>query len=160
VKASGAGLIANPLLGSIAPISLQYSAYGAIVAPAGTLFDVDAPAAGYTRYSYDANSGSKITAAFLPTVSPESISAGRDVLKMFPIYAYAEGSYVRRVGDLDIGIGAVASLSTAELMPQTPSADPAERLSQNIQRYQEGRDRPANAGFSKPNLGLRLFGRF
>jgi len=152
--------LARPLYGAPAAFPITSSAGGVIVAPAGAITSVAVPALGYTRSSFGARSGSSITAALLPTLSPSAISAGESLARQFPVYAYVEYNYVRRVSnDLDVGVRLTVQVSTPELAPAAPpAADPAARLQQTIQDYQSGTtaaDKPPT-----PNVGLSVVGRF
>jgi len=134
----------RPLLGAPAPFPLTASAGGVILAPPGALFPTAVPALGYTRSSFGETSGTSVTAAFLPTLSPAAISAGEGPVRMFPVYAYVEVTHVRRVSSgLDLGVSATLQIDTPTLFggPRRGEA-PAP-------------DQPAT-----PNIGARVFGRF
>ena len=137
----------RPLLGAPAPFPLTASAGGVILAPPGALFTTAVPALGYTRTSFGERSGSSLTAAALPTLSPAAISAGEGALRSFPVYLYAEITYVRRVAaGLDLGVGATLQIDTPTL---------AGLLGSGAQRpYEPTAEPPA------PNVGARVFGRF
>jgi hypothetical protein len=87
-----------------------------IIAPAGAVSTTAVPAAGYVRSSFGASSGSALTVAALPTLSPPAISAGKPFLEEFPIRLYAELTQVRRLADgLDVRVRLTAQYSTADL---------------------------------------------
>jgi Domain of unknown function (DUF4157) len=153
----------RPLLGAPAAFPLTYSAGGIILAPPGSITDITVPALGYTRSSFGATSGTAFTAAALPTLSPSAISAGRPFAEQFPVYAYAELSYVRRVGDsVDLGVRLTAQISTAQLFgqPAQPAADPAERFRQFHTQYLESTQTLGTTPLIVPNFGLTVFGRY
>jgi hypothetical protein len=158
--------LARPLFGAPAPFPLTSSAAGVIIAPAGSLFDIPAPAFGYTRSAFGAASGTSFTGAALPTISPESISAGERTVTWFPVYSYLEFSHVRRISeDLDIGARVILQVSSLDVDRwlgggETGSRDPAERLAQTIQDYQETREPGVTPAPIRPNIGLTVFGRF
>jgi hypothetical protein len=155
--------LARPLLGAPTAFPLTYSAYGAIVAPAGSITDVPVPAAGGTYSSFGAKSGLAGTVAALPTLSLSAISSKESVVRQLPVYAYAEGTYVRRISeDLDLGFRLTIQVSTKELFggSAADSADPAERLKSTIRQYQEAKTAGLAEKASLPNIGLTVFGRF
>ncbi len=155
--------LARPLLGAPTPFPLTYSAGGVILAPPGSITDISVPAFGYARSAFGATSGSALTIAALPTLSPESISAGRPVVNQFPVYAYAEFSYVRRVSEsVDLGVRLTAQVSTPQLFgtPEQPSADPAERFGQLRDQYLEATQQTSTPAPMLPNFGLTLYGNF
>jgi uncharacterized protein DUF4157 len=150
--------LAHRLLSAPAPFPLTYSAGGIILAPPGGMFDFAVPAFGYTRSSFGERSGYSATAALLPTLSPRAISAREPFGNQFPVYAYVELSYVRRVSRrLDLGARLVIQQSTISPVP-TPT-DPAVQLQQALQHYREA-SAPGGPEPSKPNIGITLFGQF
>jgi hypothetical protein len=107
----------QPLLGAPTSFPLSYGAVGAIVAPQGSLFSVSAPALGATGGRFGERSGFSGTLALAPTLSTEAISKGDALSQQFPLYAFAEVSYVRRVSDgLELRVRAIAQVNTAELV--------------------------------------------
>jgi hypothetical protein len=150
-----------PLLGAPTAFPSTISAGGVVVAPPGAITDIAVPAFGYSRSSYGATSGTSITAALLPSLSPTAISGGQPAVRQFPIFAYAEVSHVRRVSaGFDIGVRATLQISTPDLAgPLAPPANELERWKQTYENYREATSRePARA--PTPNLGVGLFGRF
>ena len=150
----------RPLLGAPTAFPSRSHAAGIIVAPPGSITSVAAPALGATVSSYGARSGYTGTAALLPTLSPSAISAGGPASAMFPVYAYAEVSYVNRVSDgLELGIRAVLQVNSAELInrpqglePDPPGPRPApDTIS---------RDPTPLATPLSPFGGVTIFGRF
>ena len=156
----------RPLLGAPAPFPLTSSAAGVIITPPGSLFDIPAPALGFTRSTFGAARGTSFTGAVLPTISSESISAGERAVTWFPVYSYLELSHVRRISeDLDIGARVILQVSSLDVDRwlgggETGSRDPAERLAQTVQDYQEAREQEATPASLRPNIGLTVFGRF
>jgi hypothetical protein len=155
--------IDRPLLGAATSFALNYQAYGAIVAPAGSLFDVTVPAFGYTGYSYNAERGYSLTAAILPTLSAENINAHKGLVESFPVYGYFEAKYVTRFANsVDIGFSGFGSISSPELFAQSesPPTDPAARFLKQIEAYQKSIKEGLSPKFPKLNLGFRISGRF
>jgi hypothetical protein len=150
--------LSRPLLGAQAPFPFTYSAGGIIMAPPGGMFPMAVPALGYTRSSFGERSGYSATAALLPLVSPSAISAREPLGNQFPVYAYVDLSYVRRVSQrLDLGARLVIQQSTISRVP-TPT-DPAARLQQALQHYREA-SAPGGSEPIRPNIGVSLFGQF
>lgn len=156
----------RPLLNAPARFPLTSSAAGVIIAPPGSLFDFPAPAFGYTRSAFGETSGTSFTGAALPTLSPTSISAGERAVNWFPVYSYLELSHVRRVSeDLDIGARIILQVSSLDIDRwlgggETGATDPAERLAETIQDFQEARQQGTSPAPLRPNIGLTIFGRF
>jgi hypothetical protein len=151
----------RPLLGAPTPFPLTHSAYGVVLAPPGSITDVTVPAFGYVRSAFGERTGTSVTTALLPTLSPAAISAGRPLAEQFPVYAYAEISHVRRVSErLDLGIRLTAQLSTATLFGggAQASQDPNERIRQAVQQYQEATRQGGTPAPPLPNLGVTVFG--
>jgi len=150
--------LSHPLLGAPAPFPLTYGAGGIIMAPPGGMFPMAVPALGYTRSSFGERSGYSVTAAALPLISPSAISAREPLGNQFPVYAYVELSYVRRVSQrLDLGARLVIQQST--ISPVPAPTDPSARLQQALQHYH---DASGSGGPEpiRPNIGVTLFGQF
>lgn len=150
-----------PLYGAPTPFPMTYSAGGVVLAPPGSITDIAVPALGYSRSSFGATSGTSITAALLPTLSPSAISAGLSSIRKFPVYAYAEVAHVRRItAGLDLGVRATLQISTPDLAGPLPqSTDSAERFRQAHQDYLEATSSETQRP-PVPNVGLSVFGRF
>lgn len=151
---------ARPLPGSPG-FPLTTTAAGIVLAPAGSLSTTAVPAAGVSHSAFGERSGTSFTAAFLPSISTSAISAGRPGVEMFPVYAYAEFTHVRRVTDtLEMGVRLTAQIATPQVFGQPAAApdDPNARLQQSLQQYREGSDRAAAP--PPPNVGIGIFGRF
>jgi Domain of unknown function (DUF4157) len=150
----------RPLLGAPTPFPSRTYAAGVILTPPGSVTPIAAPALGATVSSYGARSGYSATGALLPTLSPSAISAGGPASAMFPVYAYAEVSYVNRVSDgLELGIRAVLQINSAELInrprglaPDPPGPRPAP---DTISRDPAPLPTPLS-----PFGGITIFGRF
>jgi hypothetical protein len=151
--------LARPLLGAPSAFPMTSSAYGVILAPPGAITSTTVPALGYTRSSFGATSGSAFTGALLPSISPSAITAGEPLASQFPVYLFAEYSYVRRISnDLDLGVRLTFQLSTPELVGAQPqSSDPSERFRRMLGNYRES-SQPGQP--PPPNIGLSLYGRF
>jgi hypothetical protein len=150
----------RPLLGAPAAFPIDTYAYGAIVAPPGSLFPFATPALGGTYSSFDATSGFSTTVGLLPTLSPSAITAGEPLAKQFPVYAYWEISYVRRVSNnLDLGIRFTAQVATSDLVKGKPETDPSKRFDQMLQDYQASQPGTAPPPLV-PNAGLSVYGSF
>jgi hypothetical protein len=137
------------------------------VVPPGALFDVSAPALGYTRSSFGATSGTTLTAAALPSLSLSAISAKEGALRSFPVYAYAEFTHVRRVsGGLDLGIRIFAQVSSPIVQDiitgggKPPPGDFNKQFQNMLEQHQEVKKLPSEQKPAAPNLGLTIFGRF
>jgi hypothetical protein len=155
--------LSRPLYGAPAAFPLSYRAYGTVLAPAGSVTSVAVPAFGYTSASFGATSGTSLTAAVLPTLSPAAISAGEPLARQFPIYAYVEFSHIRRISsDLDLGLRLTLQVSTPDLArtgePQGQNA--ADLLDRMLRSYQEASRPPGSEEALLPNIGLSVYGRF
>lgn len=152
----------HPLLGAPTPFPSTVSAGGVIIAPAGSVTSIAAPALGYSRSSFGERSGYSVTAALLPTLDPAAISAGGSFPSMFPVHAYAEVSYVNRVSDgLEVGVRAVVQLNTADLAnPPHGLPPPQPGASNQPQPDPLSRDLPPLPAPVGPSVGLTIFGRF
>jgi hypothetical protein len=152
--------IPRPLLGAPSAFPMTSSSGGVVLAPPGSITDIAVPAFGYSRSSFDATSGTSITTALLPTLSPAAISAGQPPVRQFPIYAFAEVSHVRRISTgFDLGVRATLQISTPDLAgPLPPSGDSVQQFMQMRQNYLEAASRTSTP--SVPNIGLNVFGRF
>jgi len=153
--------LSRPLLGAPTAFSLTYSAYCLVLAPPGSITDVAVPAFGYARSAFGERTGTSITTALLPTLSPEAISAGRPLVEQFPVYAYAEISHVRRVSErLDLEVRVIAQIATSEVFGGRPEAsqDPNERIGQLAQQYREATREGATPAPPLPNFGVTVFG--
>lgn len=154
---------ARPLLGAPTDFPSSYFAGGIIVAPPGSLFSVPAPALGATGARFGERSGVSGTVALAPTLSPEAISRGDPWHQEFPLYGFAEVSYVNRVSDgLELGIRAIAQVNTAELVRPPrglPAPTPgAPRLTDpGDPRHPALPELPAPIS---PYVGVTIFGRF
>jgi hypothetical protein len=150
-----------PVYGAATPFPSTISAGGVVLAPPGSITDIAVPAFGYSRSSFGATSGTSITAALLPTLSPSAISSGQPLIRQFPVYAYAEVSHVRRVASgLDLGVRATLQISTPDLAGPLPqSTDPVERFRQQHQDYLDVTSRETQRP-AVPNIGASVFGRF
>ncbi|MGB8508623.1 MAG: hypothetical protein WCD76_09470, partial [Pyrinomonadaceae bacterium] len=88
---------------------------------------------------------------------------GLPLANQFPVYAYLEVSHVRRISSgFDLGIRAVAQMSTAEVFggrPSTP-ADPAAQFNQSFDQYREASRHDTAPAPPTPNLGVTIFGSF
>jgi Domain of unknown function (DUF4157) len=161
----------KPLLGAPTPFPSTISAGGVIIAPAGSVTSIAAPAAGYYRSSFGESSGYSLTTALLPTLDPDAISAGAPFASRFPVHAFAEVSYVKRISDgLELGIRATAQVNTADLVnppkglpaptpgsPTTPGALPAPGAPEPDPFSKDLPPLPTPIG---PSAGITIFGRF
>jgi hypothetical protein len=110
------------LPGAPTPFPSTEQTYGVILAPAGSVTSVAAPAAGFNRSSYGEGSGYSTTAALLPTVDP---SATGGVSHLIPIHAFVEFKAVRRISTgFVLDVRAYAQLDTSQLGAQPPSTTP------------------------------------
>ncbi len=152
--------ISRPLLGAPTKFPSTISAYGTVIAPAGSITDIPVPAFGGLYSRFDEKQGFSAIGGLLPTISPDSISAGKPFAAQFPVFLFAEVSYVRRVSDsLDLGVRVSGQLSTPQLLPpQPPSTDPVQRFQQFQSSYQDAIN--PQSKLSVPNIGLTVFGRF
>jgi hypothetical protein len=136
---------------------------GVIIAPPGAISRVAVPALGYSYSSYGATSGTSLTAAALPTLSPSAISSPDATFgEKFPVYAFAELTHVRRLtNSIDAGVRVTLQFSTADFAARRPSdpADPNAGLQQVIGNLNESRG-PGPATPPVPNIGVTFFGRF
>jgi len=152
----------HPLLGAPARFPLTTSIGGVIIAPPGAISEISVPAFGYSYSSYGATSGTSLTAATLPTLSPTAISAPDTTFgEKFPVYAFAELTHVRRLTDsIDAGVRLTLQFSTADFAAQRGAdpADPNARLQQVIGSVNESRGPGATANPPVPNIGLTVFG--
>jgi hypothetical protein len=153
--------LASPLLGAPTAFPSTSSAYGVVLAPPGSITDIAVPAFGYSYSSFDAKSGFSFTSAALPTLSPTAISAGgRSFNEQFPVYVFAEATYVRRVArTVDLGLRLTAQFSTPDLTGRAPAeaGDINTLIQENAKLYQQkgGDEKPP-----VPNFGLTVVGRF
>lgn len=105
-------------------------------------------------------SGISGTAALLPTLSPGAVSGGKSLSEVFPVYGYAEVTYVNRVSDgLELGVRAVIQVNTAELL------HPARGLPEPEGGSRQRPDNPRGAPIDLPAPitpfgGITVFGRF
>lgn len=150
----------RPLPGAPTAFPSTIGAYGTVIAPAGSITQVPVPAFGGLYSRYGERTGFSAIGGLLPTLSPESISLGRPFAAQFPIYLFAEVSYVNRVsGSLDLGVRVSGQLSTPQLLgPTPPTTDPAEQFRETHRNYLESQN--LNAPLSVPNIGVTVFGRF
>lgn len=150
----------RPLLGAPTAFPSTIGAYGTVIAPAGSITQVPVPAFGGLYSRFNERSGFSAIGGLLPTLSPESISAGRPFAAQFPVYLFAEVSYVRRVtGNLDLGVRVSGQLSTPQfLAPPAPSTDPVERFRETHRDYLNATG-PTQT-LTPPNIGVTIFGRF
>ena len=112
----------QPLPGAPTSFPSTQQTSGVILAPAGSVTSVAAPAGGFTRSSYGERGGYSATAALLPTVDP---SATGGVSHLFPVHAFVEFKAVRRISDgFVLDVRAYAQLDTSQLGAQPPSTTP------------------------------------
>ena len=151
------------LLGAPTPFPSSYMAGGWIVAPPGSVTSVPVPAFGFTGSTFGERSGLSGTVAATPTLSTEAISKGDAFSQEFPVIAYAEVSYVRRISDgFELGVRANAQINTAQLVRPPhglplPQPGPP-RLAEPIDPRH-----PAPAQLEPPISpygGITIFGRF
>jgi hypothetical protein len=137
-------------------------AYGPIIAPAGSITRVPVPAFGGLYSTFDERQGFSAIGGLLPGISTEAISAHQPLVAQFPVYAFAEASYVRRVSDsLDLGVRFTAQFSTAELLGRQPlPTDPADRFRLMHSQYLEATRSTGAPTLIPPTAGLTIFGRF
>jgi len=151
----------RPLLGAPTAFPSTLWAGGVILAPPGSITSVAAPALGFTGASFGEKSGVSGTAALLPTISPSAISAGGPPSSLFPVYAYAEISYVHRVSEgFELGVRGVLQVNSAELLnppPGLPQPEPGER---GAAPGTSSREPPALLPPISPFVGGTIFGRF
>jgi hypothetical protein len=154
--------IRRPLLGAPTSFPSTIGAYGTVIAPAGSITSVPVPAFGGLYSSFGERQGFSAIGGLLPSISTQAISERRPAAAQFPVYAFAEVSYVRRVSDaLDLGLRLTAQVSTPEFFGrQAPSTDPAERFRQMQSQYLEARQSIAAPQLIPPTAGLTVFGRF
>ncbi|SFA78331.1 protein of unknown function [Poseidonocella pacifica] len=154
----------RPLPGAQAPFPLTTQAGGVIIAPPGAITDIAVPALGYAYSSYDGESGTSLTAAALPSLSPTAISTpGTNFAEQFPVYVFAEFTHVHRFGDVvDAGVRLTVQFSTPDLAGRTSSdtEDINARVQQQIQQVQAASRPGATDTPAVPNIGLTLFGNF
>ena len=151
--------IPRPLPGAPTNFPSTIGAYGTVIAPAGSITQVPVPAFGGLYSRFNEREGFSAIGGLLPTISPESISAGRPFAAQFPVYLFAEVSYVRRVSDsLDLGVRVSGQVSTPQfLAPQPPSTDPVEQFRATQTNYLQA---TSPQPLSVPNIGVTVFGRF
>lgn len=149
----------RPLTGAPTAYPLRYSAYGAVIAPKGSLFDTAVPAVGYTYSNFGEKSGTSFTSALLPSLSLSAISEGKPVVERFPVYAYISYSRVQKVSkDVDLGIRFTVQVSTGQLFGGGKS--PAETsVTDAIGQYQDAAQN-RNQPNAAPNVGATVFGTF
>ncbi len=158
--------LAHPLLGAPAAFPLTYSGSGVIIAPPGSISQTAVPAFGVTGSSFGEKSGISGTAAVLPTLSPSAITERQPLVKQFPVYAYVEGTYVRRVSkELDLGLRITVQGSTPALFGGTGNKAPlnqAEQTRRILQDYRGATQPPGTSQIQTPPYGanLSIFGRF
>ncbi len=150
----------RPLLNAPTSFPSTISAYGTVIAPAGSITQVPVPAFGGLYSRFGEREGFSAIGGLLPTISPESISSGAPLAAQFPVFLFAEVSYVRRVSDsLDLGVRVSGQLSTPQLLPpQAPSTDPVQRFGDFQKAYQDASN--PQQKLSVPNIGVTVFGRF
>lgn len=153
----------RPLLGAPTSFPSSFMAGGLIVAPPGSLFSVPAPALGFTGATFGERSGLSGTVAAAPTLSPAAISKGDAFSQEFPVYAYAEVSYVRRLSDgFELGVRAIAQVNTAELV-RPPRGLPPPQPGAPRQADPIDPRHPTPPQFEPPISpygGITIFGRF
>jgi RHS repeat-associated protein len=121
------GLPITHAWGQLSEVS-NISAYGALLAPAGSLFPVTAPLIGGLHARWGANLGYNISGGVLPLISPSAISAGKGAWQEFPTYLYAKAEAT--AGKLQLGglklsglkLGVEASANLGEVI--SPSSQP------------------------------------
>jgi hypothetical protein len=153
--------IPHPLPGAPTDYPSTISAYGTIIAPAGSITSIAVPAFGAYYSRFGERSGFSAYGGLLPTLSTTAISAGQPFVNEFPVYAFAELSYVRRAtGSLDLGIRLSAQTSTSELFGPGLAAPstPLKRYTTMIQQYQESRSGTVPPLI--PTVGLTVYGRW
>jgi Domain of unknown function (DUF4157) len=150
----------RPLLDAPAAFPLTTTAYGVIVAPPGSLFPMSVPAFGATHSSFGATNGFSATGAFVPSLSPAAITAGESLARQFPVYAYAEISYVQRVNkSLDLGVRLTAQASTPELSNPAAATDSTSQFLKALENYKASQA-DASSTPLLPTVGLTVYGRF
>lgn len=146
----------QPLLGAPNAFPSEQHAYGVIVAPAGSVTSVAAPALGGTYARYGERTGLSATAALLPTLDPEAKDRG--LSQLFPVHAYAEVSAVRRVSSgLELGLRTVLQVNSAELA--VPPALPAPDFHPPRANTDPTKPPELTPPFT-PQVGVTVFGRF
>ena len=151
------------LPGAMMPFPYSFSAGGAIVAPPGSISKTAVPAFGGTYSSFGERSGFSVTGALLPTISTEAIGTGEPFLNRFPVLAYLEISYVRRVSEgLDLGARLTVQTSTPEIFgtPSQERGDENARFDRIMQDMQSLRDPTKADETITPTVGLVVFGEF
>jgi hypothetical protein len=153
--------LAHPLPGAPTAFPSTVSAYGTVIAPAGNITSVPVPAFGGLYSRFDERSGFSVIGGLLPSLSTTAISAHQPAVDQFPVYAFAEASYVRRASSaLDLGVRLTIQTSTADLFGRTAATptDPVSRYNAMMAAYIDARRNTPTP--LVPTAGITVFGRW
>jgi hypothetical protein len=153
--------LASPLLGAPTAYPSTISAYGTVIAPAGNITSVPVPAFGGLYSRYNERYGFSAIGGLLPTISTTAISAHEPAVNQFPVYVFAETSYVRRATrSLDLGIRLSLQTSTPELFG-TANPVPTDALGRYKLMLEQYKSAQSNVPSPLvPTVGLTVFGRW